>query len=145
MNLSFSSSPWYSYTISSTSSYSPQDSFTPTYTAQPSFTPTYTAQPSFIPTYTAQPSITSTYTTKPLVTNSPLAQMQPQNRNILANLSDDAVYGILCAIAFVIIYSTYNATHYYTAYKNEKMRKRVADNVTFNPYHASVRDLISRV
>ena len=145
MNPSFSSSPWYSYSISSTSSYSPQASFTPTYTAQPSFTPSYTAQPSFIPTYTAQMSPTSTYTTKPLVTNSPVAQPQMQNRNILANLSDDALYGIIGAIVFIIMYSTYNAIHYYTAYNNEKMRKRVADNVTFNPYHANARDIISRV
>ena len=131
MDNSFSSSPWHSYTISSTSSYSPQPSFTPTYTNKPS----HTAQMSFTPTYTAEP----------LPSNSPLAQMQPQTRNFLANLSNDALYGIIAGIIIVIVYSIHNTMYYYTAYKNEKMRKRIADNVTVNPYYGNLQDNISRV
>jgi hypothetical protein len=43
-------------------------------------------------------------------------------QKILSDISDDAFYGIICAIAFAILYSSIYAIYYYKKYKKEKLR-----------------------
>jgi hypothetical protein len=43
-------------------------------------------------------------------------------QKILSNISDDAFYGIICAIIFVVLYSSIHAIYYYNKYKKEKLR-----------------------
>jgi tellurite resistance protein TehA-like permease len=43
-------------------------------------------------------------------------------QKILSDVSDDAFYGIICAIAFLILYTSIHAIYYYKKYKKEKLR-----------------------
>jgi hypothetical protein len=50
------------------------------------------------------------------------------NKNILSDVSNDAFYGLICAIVFLVLYSSIWARHYYKKYKKEKLKsKRLAE------------------
>jgi hypothetical protein len=43
-------------------------------------------------------------------------------QKILSDISDDAFYGIICAIILVTLYTSFYAVYYYKKYKKERLR-----------------------
>ena len=58
-------------------------------------------------------------------------------QNILSHVSDDAFYGIICAIVFLILYSSIHALYYYNKYKKEKLRLKRLNEIS-GKVHSSV-------
>ena len=89
-----------------------------------SFTPT-PGQMSSASVATISPQVFVSYIPMPSYSASPVGlpiSGQMVQQNIMSHVSDDALYGIICAIAFVILYSSIHAIHYYKKYKKEKLR-----------------------
>jgi hypothetical protein len=100
-------------TLDSPSPY-PYPSGTPS--SQPfSFTPTPGPLNTPYVSYIAMPS----YSSSPL--GLPISASYDKKK-ILSDISDDAFYGIICAIIFVVLYSSIHAIYYYKKYKKEKLR-----------------------
>ena len=94
-------------------------------TSSPS-APPFSFTPTQGPLTTSSPQVFISYIPMPSYSASPVglpisAQMVQQN-TILSRVSDDALYGIICAIVFVILYSSIYAIYYYRKYKKEKLR-----------------------
>ena len=60
-------------------------------------------------------------------------------QNILSHVSDDAFYGIICAIVFLILYSSSYAVYYYRKYKKEKLRVKRLNEIN-GKVHSSVQN-----
>jgi hypothetical protein len=117
-----SSAP-YSYTTTSLSTYSPFVS------------------PSPAPAPTSSPfaSVSSQFRS---LSASPYQAAISTHSSILSNVSDDAFYGIICAIVVVILYTLVNAIYYYKKFKKERARiKRLAD--LHGKSHSSVRNVLN--
>ena len=63
---------------------------------------------------------------------------------ILSHVSDDALYGIICAIALVILYTSTYSVYYYKKYKKEKVRVKRLSEVN-GKVHSSVRAVLNPV
>ena len=129
------------YPYPSSSPSSPPFSFTPTPGSLSSVAPASVAPAS------VSPEVFVSYMPMPSYSSSPLARHIPlisTNQSILSRVSDDAFYGIICAIAFVVLYSSVHAIYYYRKYKKEKLRlKRL--NELQGKVHSSVRAVLNPV
>jgi hypothetical protein len=96
----------YPYPTSSPSS--PPFSFTPTPGSLASVSPQVYLSYIPMPSYSASPI--------------GLPVISAKQNTILSSVSDDAFYGIICAIAFLTLYSSIHAIYYYRKYKKEKFR-----------------------
>ena len=80
------------------------------------------------------------------VQSQPTVQSHPNHISsqvsILSHVSDDAFYGIICAIGVVVIYSISCWNYYYRAYKKEKLRVKRFNEVQWKT-HSSVRGVIA--
>ena len=116
----------YPYPTSSPSA--PPFSFTPTPGSLTSVSPA-SVSPQILVSYIPMP----TYSASPIG----LPMISAKQNTILSNISDDAFYGIICAIMFVSLYSSIHAVYYYMKYKKEKLRvKRL--NELQGKVHSSV-------
>jgi hypothetical protein len=100
-------------------------------------TPMISASPEVIVSYVP---MQTTYSASPGPRVHPLSISA--NSTILSHVSNDAFYGIICAIAFVIIYTSSYSVYYYKKYKKEKIAvMRLSD---FNgKSHANVRTVLN--
>ena len=134
------------YPYPSSSPSSPPFSFTPTPGSLSSVAPDSVAPDSVAPA-SVSPEVFVSYMPMPSYSSSPLARHIPlisTNQSILSRVSDDALYGIICAIAFVVLYSSVYAVYYYRKYKKEKLRlKRL--NELQGKVHSSVRAVLNPV
>ena len=69
----------------------------------------------------ASPQVYLSYVPMPSYSASPIG-LPISASNILSHVSDDALYGIICAIVFLVLYSSIYAIYYYKKYKKEKFR-----------------------
>jgi hypothetical protein len=99
------------------------------------------------PIISASPEVVFSYV--PMQTTysaSPGPRVQPLSLStgstILSNVSDDALYGIICAIVFVILYSSIHAVYYYNKYKKEKLRLKRFNDLS-GKVHSSVRAVLN--
>ena len=127
----------------------PYPSMTPS-SAPYSFTvtsfPTITFTPSPAPAPTSSPfsSASAEVSYVPMRSASPFPRAISANASILSYVSDDAFYGIICAIVVVILYSIINAVYYYKKFKKERARiKRLSD--LQGKVHSSVRNVLNPV
>jgi hypothetical protein len=68
------------------------------------------------------------------------------NTTVLGSISDNTFYSVTIALVFIFIVNAAFSLHYYNAYTNEKIRRRIINNqVQYNPYHTGVRDTFIRV
>jgi hypothetical protein len=129
-----SSAP-YSYTVTSL----PSITYTPVISPSPAPAPTSS------PFTSASPLVILSYA--PMRTTfsaSPYPQSLSADASILSHLSNDAFYGIICAIIVVLVYLTVNSVYYYQKFKKERARiKRLAD--LHGKVHSSVRDVLNPV
>jgi hypothetical protein len=95
------------YPYPSPSSSSPPLSFTPTAGSLSSVSPQIFVSYLPMPSYSASP------------VGLPISYSKEQ---ILSDVSNDAFYGIICAIAVTVIYTSSYAVYYYRKYKKEKLR-----------------------
>lgn len=110
-------------------------SFTPTPGSLTSVTPLHSVSPQVYLSYIPMPSYSATPVSLPIS-----AAMVRQK--ILSDVSDDAFYGIICAIAFLVLYTSIHAVYYYKKYKKEKLRvKRL--NELQGKVHSSVRSVLN--
>ncbi len=63
-------------------------------------------------------------------------------QKILSDISDDAFYGIICAIIFVVLYSSIHAIYYYKKYKKEKLRLKRYNELQ-GKVHSNVRTVLN--
>lgn len=114
-------------------------------TNTPSSAPySFTYQPT--PFTSASPEVIVSYV--PMQTTysaSPVGIIRPMNSpqsNILSHVSDDALYGIICAIALVILYTSTYSVYYYKKYKKEKLRLKRLNDLS-GKVHSNVRSVIN--
>ena len=110
-----------------------------------SFTPTpgslATASPASV-----SPQVYLSYIPMPSYSASPigLTVISTQQTTILSRVSDDAFYGIICAIAFLTIYTSIHAIYYYRKYKKEKLRLKRFNELQ-GKVHSTVRAVLNPV
>ena len=129
------------YPYPSSSPSSPPFSFTPTPGSLSSVAPASIAPAS------VSPEVFVSYMPMPSYSSSPLARHMPlisTNQSILSRVSDDALYGIICAIIFVVLYSSIHAIYYYRKYKKEKLRMKRLNELQ-GKVHSSVRAVLNPV
>lgn len=141
----FTTIPSFIQSLSSTFSQIPSYSASPSYSPSPSYSQSlsYTLVPRFAqcPSLTQCPSITTpTFSLTPRF-------IQPSNKDatILSNITDNVFYGIITAILVIFIVNISCSIHYYNAYTNEKMRKRIVEQSQINPYHNTVRGIFNQI
>ena len=105
----------------------------------------FTYQPT--PFTSASPEVIVSYV--PMQTTysaSPEGRVQPVSisagSNILSHVSDDALYGIICAISLVILYTSTYSVYYYKKYKKEKLRLKRLNDLS-GKLHSNVRSVIN--
>ena len=123
--------------------------------AYPSGTPS--SQPfSFTPTpgsistnfvASASPYVYISYVPMPSYSASPVglpisAKITANPQTILSRVSDDAFYGIICAIVFITLYTSIHAIYYYRKYKKEKLRLKRLNDVN-GKVHFSLRNVLN--
>jgi hypothetical protein len=116
----------------------------------PSATPS--SQPfSFTPTpgplSSASPKVFVSYIPMSSYSASPIGlptstQITSNQQTILSRVSDDAFYGIICAIIFVTLYTSIHAVYYYRKYKKEKLRLKRFNDVS-GKVHFSLRNVLN--
>lgn len=116
----------------------------------PSGTPS--SQPfSFTPTpgllISASPKVFVSYIPMPSYSASPIGlptstQITSNEQTILSRVSDDAFYGIICAIVFITLYTSIHAIYYYRKYKKEKLRLKRLNDVN-GKVHFSLRNVLN--
>ena len=112
----------------------------------PSLSPS--SQPfSFTPTpgslSSISPASSLSYVPMPSYSSSPIGLPMALNKQkILSDVSDDALYGIICAIVFLILYSSIYAVYYYRKYKKEKLRVKRLNDLN-NKIHSTVRGVLN--
>ena len=109
-----------------------------------SFTPTpgslSTVSPQVFISYIPMPSYSASPVSLPISAQTG----QLLQKNIISHVSDDALYGIICAIVFVLLYTSIYAIYYYNKYKKEKLRlKRL--NELQGKVHSTVRAVLNPV
>jgi hypothetical protein len=111
------------------SSETPYPSWTPSSSPYYSWTPSPYPYPSWSPSsapysFTATPGPTaSPYTPRP--SHSPSSLPLPvlyNKQKILSDVSDDAFYGIMCAVVFVTVFTCIHLAYYYRKFKKERLR-----------------------
>ena len=125
----------YPYPTSSPSA--PPFSFTPTPGSLTSVSPA-TISPQVYMSYISMP----TYSASPI--GLPISAQMGQQITILSRVSDDAFYGIICAIVFVILYTSLYANYYYNKYKKEKLRLKRFNELQ-GKVHSTVRAVLNPV
>jgi hypothetical protein len=65
-------------------------------------------------------------------------------KKILSDVSDDALYGIICAIVVIILYTSIYAIYYYRKYKKEKLRVKRFNELQ-GKVHSTVRAVLNPV
>ena len=111
------------------SSETPYPSWTPSSSPYYSWTPSPYPYPSWSPSsapysFTATPGPTaSPYTPRPShsPSNLPLPVLYNKQK-ILSDVSDDAFYGIMCAVVFVTVFTCIHLAYYYRKFKKERLR-----------------------
>jgi hypothetical protein len=63
-------------------------------------------------------------------------------QKILSDVSDDAFYGIICAIVFLILYTSIHSIYYYKKYKKEKLRVKRFNELQ-GKVHSTVRSVLN--
>jgi hypothetical protein len=118
-------------------------------TSSPSAPPfSYTPTPGSLST--VSPQVFISYIPMPSYSASPVglpisAQTgQLLQKKILSDVSDDALYGIICAIVFIILYSSIYAVYYYRKYKKEKLRVKRFNELQ-GKVHSTVRAVLNPV
>jgi len=100
-------------------------------------TPIISASPEVIVSYVP---MQTTYSASPGARAQPLTISA--SSTILSHVSNDAFYGIICAIAFVILYTSTYSVYYYKKYKKEKLKvMRLSD--FNNKAHSNVRTVLN--
>lgn len=127
----------YPYPTSSPSA--PPFSFTPTPGSLVSVSPASSSPQVFV-SYVPMP----TYSASPIGLPISAQTGQLLQKKILSDISDDAFYGIICAIVFVIIYSSFYAFYYYKKYKKEKLRVKRFNELQ-GKVHSTVRAVLNPV
>lgn len=123
----------YPYPTSSPSS--PPFSFTPTPGSLTTASPASNSPQVFV-SYIPMPSYSASPIGLPIIS--------AKQTTILSRVSDDAFYGIICAIVFIILYTSIHAIYYYRKYKKEKFRiKRLTE--LQGKVHSTVRGVLNPV
>ena len=99
------------------------------------------------PLNSASPYVYVSYVPMPSYSASPIGlptstQITPNQQTILSRVSDDAFYGIICAIVFVTLYTSIHAIYYYRKYKKEKLRLKRFNDVS-GKVHFSLRNVLN--
>jgi hypothetical protein len=122
-------------TPSASSTQSPSVSYTLTQLPSASLSPSLTRAPS--PSFTLSPSLSQSCR---------LSSKPTPDPTVLGSISDNTFYSVIVAIIFIFLLNLSYSIHYYNAYTNEKLRRRlINDTVQHNPYHTNVRDTFNRV
>lgn len=127
------------YPYPSSSPSSPPFSFTPTSGPLSSVAPASVSPPS------TSPQVVVSYMPMPSYSASPISHPISSTmvrQKILSDVSDDAFYGIICAIIFVLLYSSIHAIYYYRKYKKEKLRMKRLNELQ-GKVHSSVRSVLN--
>jgi hypothetical protein len=109
-----------------------------------SFTPTpgslSTVSPQVFISYIPMPSYSASPVSLPISAQTG----QLLQKNIISHVSDDALYGIICAIVFVVLYTSIYAIYYYNKYKKEKLRLKRFNELQ-GKVHSTVRAVLNPV
>ena len=109
-----------------------------------SYTPTpgslSTVSPQVFISYIPMPSYSATPVGLPISAQSG----QLLQKKILSDVSDDALYGIICAIVVIILYTSIYAIYYYRKYKKEKLRVKRFNELQ-GKVHSTVRAVLNPV
>ena len=109
-----------------------------------SYTPTpgslSTVSPQVFISYIPMPSYSATPVGLPISAQSG----QLLQKKILSDVSDDALYSIICAIVVIILYTSIYAIYYYRKYKKEKLRVKRFNEVQ-GKVHSTVRAVLNPV
>ena len=129
--------------MSSPSPY-PYPSLTPS--SQPfSFTPTPGPLTSASLALSASPEVYLSRVPMPSYSSSPIgisSAIVYNRQKILSDVSDDAFYGIICAIVFLILYTSIHSIYYYKKYKKEKLRVKRFNELQ-GKVHSTVRSVLN--
>jgi hypothetical protein len=122
---------------SSSYSFSQSSTESPSFSQMPS--PSFSQMPSPSLSRAPSPSVSATQVCS-------LSSIPTPPLSVLGSISDNTFYSAIVAIVFIFLLNLSYSIHYYNAYTNEKLRRRlVNDQVQNNPYHTNVRDTFNRV
>lgn len=93
---------------------------------------------------TLSPQVFISYTPIPSYSAPPISTGQFVQRTILSDVSNDAFYGIICAITIALFYSSTYAIYYYKKYKKEKNRVKRLNEIN-GKAHSTVRGVLNPV
>ena len=140
--------PLYSSTYIWPSSITPSSSASSTGTQSASYSLASSQSLTLLPSPSPSPSLN--YLSPSLSPSSSqackLSSRPVSDPTVLGSISDNTFYSVVVAIIFIFLLNLSYSIHYYNAYTNEKIRRRlVNDQVQNNPYHTNVRDTFIRV
>jgi hypothetical protein len=100
------------------------------------YTPQTSASPQVIVSYVP---MQTTYSTSPVG----LPYISGQGTSFLSNISNDALYGIISAVGFVVLYTIVSLCYYYNAYKKEKKKVKRLSEFQVNTQYNNSRNVLN--